>query len=55
MPFKQNYEEVVQRQLVIGNVHARIGIPSWLIMRGIREIEKSFLCKLLEPSKIFML
>lgn len=40
MPFKQNYEEVVQRQLVIGNVHARIGIPSWLIMRGIREIEK---------------
>lgn len=25
---------------MVGKVHARIGIPSWLIMRGIREIEK---------------
>lgn len=40
VPFKQNYQAMVQKQLTVGNVHARIGIPSWLIMRGMMEIEK---------------
>lgn len=39
-PFQDNFEEIVEKQKVVGKVHARIGIPSWLIMRGIREIEK---------------
>lgn len=38
-PLKKNFEEIVQKQLNIGKVHARIGIPSWLIIRGIRQIE----------------
>lgn len=37
---KQNYVEAVERQKLVGHVHARVGIPSWLIMRGVREIEK---------------
>lgn len=40
VPFQENFEESVQKQHLVGKVHARIGIPSWLIMRGIREIEK---------------
>ena len=39
VPFQQNFEEMSKKQLVVGTVHARIGIPSWLIMRGVREIE----------------
>lgn len=39
---KGNYEEAVKRQQKVGIVHARIGIPSWLIMRGVREIERTF-------------
>lgn len=30
----------VQKQHMVGHVHARVGIPSWLIMRGVREIER---------------
>ena len=40
IPLHQNFEPIVQKQLMVGKVHARIGIPSWLIMRGIGEIEK---------------
>lgn len=40
VPFKENYKETVQKQMTVGKVHARIGIPSWLIMRGMMEIEK---------------
>ena len=36
----QNYVEAVEKQKLVGHVHARVGIPSWLIMRGVREIEK---------------
>jgi diguanylate cyclase len=35
------YENAVIRQQKVGNVHARVGIPSWLIMRGVREIERT--------------
>ncbi len=35
------YESAVLRQQKVGNVHARVGIPSWLIMRGVREIERT--------------
>ena len=37
---KQNYLEAVEKQKLVGHVHARVGIPSWLIIRGVREIEK---------------
>ncbi len=36
---KGQFDSAVQRQLKVGHVHARVGIPSWLIMRGVREIE----------------
>lgn len=36
IPLHQNFEPIVQKQLMVGKVHARIGIPSWLIMRGDR-------------------
>ena len=39
-PLQHKFEEVAAKQQMVGKVHARIGIPSWLIMRGIREIEK---------------
>jgi len=35
----QAYFTAVAKQQKVGQVHARVGIPSWLIMRGIREIE----------------
>lgn len=40
VPLKLNFEEVVKKQFMAGNVHARIGVPSWLIMHGVRQIEK---------------
>ena len=40
VPLQHNFIEIVEKQLMVGKVHARIGIPSWLIMRGIGEIEK---------------
>lgn len=40
VPLQQNFTEIVEKQLMVGKVHARIGIPSWLIMRGVGEIEK---------------
>ncbi len=40
VPEKQNFAEVVEKQLMVGKVHARIGIPSWLIMRGIAAIDR---------------
>ncbi|WP_291389378.1 protoglobin domain-containing protein, partial [Acinetobacter sp.] len=30
------YYAAVEKQQKVGQVHARVGIPSWLIMRGIR-------------------
>lgn len=43
VPFKQDFKAIVAKQLKVGEVHARIGVPSWLIIRGIREIQrKSF-------------
>ncbi|NNG81507.1 MULTISPECIES: diguanylate cyclase [Acinetobacter Taxon 24D] len=36
----KRYSEAVQKQHKVGHVHARVGIPSWLIMRGICEIER---------------
>lgn len=38
VPFKDSYQSAVEQQLKVGRVHARVGIPSWLIMRGVREI-----------------
>jgi len=35
----QAYFTAVEKQQKVGQVHARVGIPSWLIMRGIHEIE----------------
>lgn len=40
VPLKNTFEQMVQKHKTVGNVHARVGIPSWLIMRGIREIYK---------------
>ncbi|QIO08321.1 diguanylate cyclase [Acinetobacter lanii] len=40
VPFKQNFEDIVKKQLVAGEVHSRIGVPSWLIMHGMRQIKK---------------
>ncbi|MRA03405.1 diguanylate cyclase [Acinetobacter lwoffii] len=36
----KRYADAVQKQAMVGHVHARVGIPSWLIMRGVREIER---------------
>ena len=38
VPQLNTYEAAVEQQLKVGRVHARVGIPSWLIMRGVREI-----------------
>lgn len=40
VPLKNSYETMIQKHQTVGQVHSRVGIPSWLIMRGIREIEK---------------
>lgn len=40
VPLKNSHELMVKKHQTVGHVHARVGIPSWLIMRGIREIEK---------------
>ncbi|MDM1491721.1 diguanylate cyclase [Acinetobacter indicus] len=51
VPFKQNFKAIVAKQLKVGEVHARIGVPSWLIIRGIREIQrKSFAFFLQTPQ-----
>lgn len=42
VPFNQNFEDIVQKQLIAGEVHSRIGVPTWLIMHGIRQIKKKF-------------
>ena len=39
VPVNKDYMQAVQRQAMVGHVHARIGIPAWLIMRGVREIQ----------------
>ena len=36
----KNYAEAVKKQQIVGHVHARVGIPSWLIICGVREIER---------------
>lgn len=36
----KRYSEAVKKQHMVGQVHARVGIPSWLIMRGVCEIER---------------
>lgn len=35
------YDAAIQKQLLVGRVHARVGIPSWLIIRGVREIQRT--------------
>lgn len=40
VPLTNNYAAMVEKHQKVGSVHARVGIPSWLIMRGIREIHK---------------
>ncbi|NHB57939.1 diguanylate cyclase [Acinetobacter shaoyimingii] len=40
VPNALNFDEIVKKQFVAGDVHARIGVPSWLIMHGIRQIER---------------
>lgn len=51
VPFKQDFKVIVTKQLKVGEVHARIGVPSWLIIRGIREIQrKSFVFFLQTPQ-----
>ncbi len=42
------FESSVKRQQKVGMVHARVGIPSWFIMRGVREIER----KIFEISEL---
>jgi diguanylate cyclase len=37
----QQYDAAIQKQLLVGRVHARVGIPSWLIIRGVREIQRT--------------
>lgn len=36
----KSYLAAVKKQHMVGHVHARVGIPSWLIMHGVREIER---------------
>ena len=43
------FEPAVKRQQKVGMVHARVGIPSWFIMRGVREIERKIF-ELLEQN-----
>lgn len=43
VPFKQNYLEIVEKQFKVGDVHARVHIPSWMILRGVRIIIKKAL------------
>ena len=43
VPFKQNYLEIVEKQFKVGDVHARVHIPSWMILRGLRIIIKKAL------------
>ena len=38
VPLDNTYQAAVEQQQKVGRVHARVGIPSWLIMRGVREI-----------------
>jgi diguanylate cyclase len=38
VPLQNTYITAVEQQQKVGRVHARVGIPSWLIMRGVREI-----------------
>lgn len=40
VPLTNTFEIMLKKHQTVGHVHARVGIPSWLIMRGIREIEK---------------
>ena len=40
IPFQHNYNEIVEKQFKVGDVHARVQIPSWLIIRGVRVIIK---------------
>lgn len=50
VPFKQDFQAIVNKQLKVGEVHARIGIPAWLIIRGIREIQKKMFELLLQST-----
>ena len=40
-PFEQNYSELIDKQFKIGDVHARVGIPTWLIIRGMNVIKST--------------
>lgn len=40
VPMNLKFKEIVKVQLVAGEVHSRIGVPTWLIMHGIRQIKR---------------
>ena len=40
VPLNGEFTAAIEKQLLVGRVHARVGIPSWLIIRGVREIQK---------------
>lgn len=51
----KRYLAAVQKQHTVGHVHARVGVPSWLIMRGVREIELKVFELLADHSQLKML
>jgi diguanylate cyclase len=51
----KHYLQAVQKQHTVGHVHARVGIPSWLIMRGVREIERKIFELLEEDEQLLTL
>ena len=51
----KHYLQAVQKQHTVGHVHARVGIPSWLIMRGVREIERKIFELLEEDDQLLTL
>ena len=40
VPLNGEFAAAIEKQLLVGRVHARVGIPSWLIIRGVREIQR---------------
>ena len=48
----ERFMPAIERQQLVGRVHARVGIPSWLIMRGVREIQRQVFELLAENANI---
>ncbi|WP_347454977.1 diguanylate cyclase [Acinetobacter thermotolerans] len=51
----KHFLQAVKKQHTVGHVHARVGIPGWLIMRGIREINRKIFELLEENSQLLTL